>query len=91
MYRLYGMLKPAARLTGVRATLHKLLEKRDEEGIKEACLVAEDYIQELEEAIVTGQFLQDTYYFDPDLVDEAPVFSPEEEEFARSGVFVEVA
>jgi hypothetical protein len=24
-------------------------------------------------------------------VDEAPVFSPEEEEFARSGVFVEVA
>jgi len=91
MYRLYGMLKPAARLTGVRATLQKLLEKRDEEGIKEACLVAEDYIQELEEAIVTGQFLQDTYYFDPDLVDEAPVFSPEEEEFARSGVFVEVA
>ena len=54
-------------------------------------LVAEDYIQELEEAIVTGLFLQDTYYFDPDLVDEAPVFSPEEEEFARSGVFVEVA
>jgi hypothetical protein len=91
MYRLYGMLKPAARLTGVRATLQKLLEKRDEEGIKEACLVAEDYIQELEEAIVTGQFLQDTYYFDPDVVDEAPVFSPEEEEFARSGVFVEVA
>jgi hypothetical protein len=45
----------------------------------------------LEEAIVTGQFLQDTYYFDPDLVDQAPVFSPEEEEFARSGVFVEVA
>src|SRR4028119_1103023 len=67
MYRLYGMLKPAARLTGVRATLQKLLEKRDEEGIKEACLVAEDYIKELEEALVTGQFLQDTYYFDPDV------------------------
>ncbi|MEG4342491.1 EF-hand domain-containing protein [Microcoleus sp. A003_D6] len=91
MYRLYGMLKPAARLTGVRATLQKLLDKRDEEGIKEACLVAQDYIKELEEAIVTGQFLQETYYFDPDLVDRAPVFSPEEEEFARSGVFVEVA
>lgn len=91
MYRLYGMLKPAARLTGVRATLQKLLDKRDEEGIKEACLVAQDYIKELEEAIVTGQFLQETYYFDPDLVDQAPVFSPEEEEFARSGVFVEVA
>jgi hypothetical protein len=43
----------------------------------------------LDEAIVTGQFLQETYYFDPDLVDEDPVFTPEEEEFARSGVFVE--
>lgn len=91
MYRLYGMLKPSARLTGVRATLQKLLDKRDSEGIKEACLVAQDYIKELEEAIVTGQFLQETYYFDPDLVDRSPVFSPEEEEFARSGVFVEVA
>jgi hypothetical protein len=89
MYRLYTILKPAARLTGVRAILHKLLDKSDEEGIKEVCLVAQDYTQELDEAIVTGQFLQETYYFDPDLVDEAPVFTPEEEEFARSGVFVE--
>jgi Ca2+-binding EF-hand superfamily protein len=89
MCRLYTILKPAARLTGVRAILQKLLDKRDEEGIKEVCLVAQDYIKELEEAIVTGQFLQETYYFDPDLVDEPPVFTPEEEEFARSGVFVE--
>ena len=89
MYRLYTILKPAARLTGVRPILQKLLEKRDSEGIKEVCLVAQDYINELDEAIVTGLFLQETYYFDPDLVDEAPVFTPEEEEFARSGVFVE--
>lgn len=89
MCRLYTILKPASRLTGVRAILQKLLDKRDEEGIKEVCLVAQDYIKELDEAIVTGQFLQETYYFDPDLVDEPPVFTPEEEEFARSGVFVE--
>lgn len=89
MYRLYTILKPAARLTGVRPILHKLLDKRDSEGIEEVCLVAQDYIQELDEAIVTGQFLQETYYFDPDFVDEPPVFTPEEEEFARSGVFVE--
>ena len=89
MYRLYTILKPAARLTGVKPILQKLLDKRDEEAIKEVCLVAQDYIKELDEAIVTGQFLQETYYFDPDLVDEPPVFTPEEEEFARSGVFVE--
>ncbi|MDF5723104.1 MAG: EF-hand domain-containing protein [Rhizonema sp. PD37] len=89
MYRLYGILKPAARLTGVRTTLQKLLDKKDEVGIKEACTVAQDYIKELEEAIVTGTFLQETYYFDPDFADRTPVFSPEEEEFARSGMFVE--
>ncbi len=89
IYRLYGMLKPASRLAGVRATLQKLLEKGDEEGIKEACLVAQDYIQDLEDAVISGDFLQETYYFDSTLVDEAPHFTPEEEEFARSGVFVE--
>ena len=90
IYHLYGMLKPASRLAGVRTTLQKLLEKGDQEGIKEACLVAQDYIKDLEEAVITGHFLQETYYFDPDFVDKAPYFSPEEEEFARSGVFVEV-
>ncbi|MGQ4647199.1 EF-hand domain-containing protein [Lyngbya aestuarii] len=91
IYHLYGMLKPASRLAGARTTLQKLLEKGDPEGIKEACLVAQDYIRDLEEAVISGQFLQDTYYFNPDLVDQAPYFTPEEEEFARSGVFVEVA
>jgi Ca2+-binding EF-hand superfamily protein len=89
--RLYGMLKPAARLSGVRTTLHKLVDKGDKESIKEACQVAQDYIQDLEEAIIAGNFLQDTYYFDPDLMDQSPYFTPEEEQFARSGVFVEVA
>ncbi len=91
IYRLYGMLKPASRLSGARTTLQKLLEKGDTEGIKEACQVAQDYIRDLEEAVVSGNFLQDTYYFDPTLMDKTPYFTPEEEEFARSGVFVEIA
>ncbi len=89
--RLYGMLKPAARLSGVRITLHKLVEKGDKDSLKEACLVAQDYIHDLEDAVIAGNFLQDTYYFDPDLVDQSPYFTHEEEQFARSGVFVEVA
>ncbi|WP_193198170.1 EF-hand domain-containing protein [Nostoc sp. MG11] len=90
LYRLYGILKPASRLAGVRATLQKLIEKGDESGIKEACTLAEDYIKELESSVITGQFLQETYRFDPEIVDKTPHFTPEEEEFARSGVFVEV-
>lgn len=87
---LYGLLRPASRLAGVRTTLQKLIEKGDEQGIGEACLVAQDYIKELEEAVVSGQFLQETYRFHPDLVDKTPYFTPEEEEFARSSVFVEL-
>ncbi|NJM70263.1 MAG: ERV1/ALR-related protein [Scytonema sp. RU_4_4] len=90
IYRLYGILRPASRLAGVRTTLQKLLEKGDEEGIKEACIVAQDNIKDLEEAAISGNFLQETYYFNPDLMDKAPHFTPEEEEFARSGVFVEI-
>ncbi|BAY23325.1 signal transduction protein [Calothrix sp. NIES-2100] len=90
LYRLYGILKPVSRLAGVRATLQKLLEKGDEVGIKEACTLAEDYIKELESSVDAGQFLQEAYSFDPEIVDQTPYFSPEEEEFARSGVFVEV-
>ncbi|MBC6434237.1 histidine kinase [Nostoc sp. HG1] len=89
--RLYGLLKPASRLAGVRATLQKLLEKGDEEGMREACTLAQDYIKDLEEAAIAGQFLQETYRFDPEIADRVPYFTPEEEEFARSGVFVEVA
>lgn len=89
IYRLYGLLKPASRLAGVRATLQKLLEKNDMQGIQEACQLAQDYIHELEDAVIRGNFLQDTYYFDDDLVDQTPYFTPEEEQFARSGIFVE--
>ncbi len=74
----------------MKATLQKLLEKGDQEGIREACTLAQDYIQELEEAVSAGQFLQETYCFDPEILDQSPHFTPEEEEFARSGVFVQV-
>ncbi|BAZ09955.1 signal transduction protein [Calothrix sp. NIES-4071] len=89
IYRLYSLLKPASRLAGVRATLQKLLEKNDTQGIQEACHLAQDYIHELEEAVIHGNFLQDTYYFNDSLVDQAPYFTPSEEQFARSGIFVE--
>ncbi len=90
LYRLYGILKPASRLAGVRATLQKLVEKGDLDDISEACTLAQEYIKELESSVISGQFLQETYRFDPEIVDKNPHFTPEEEEFARSGVFVEV-
>lgn len=89
IYRIYGLLKPMARLAGVRSDLQRLLEKGDEESIREACAIAQDHIKDLEEAVVKGDFLQETYTFDPYLEDDEPHFTPEEEEFGRSGFFVE--
>ena len=89
IYNIYGMLKPLARLTGVKTELPKLLEKGDENNLKEACIVAQNHIKDLDEAVISGQFLQETYYFEPSLVDKAPLFTPEEEEFARTGMFTE--
>ncbi len=91
IYRLYGMLRAASRLAGARTVLQKLLEKGDGEGIKEVCLVAQNYIKDLDEAVLNGQFLQETYHFDRNLVDKAPYFTSQEEEFARSGTFIETA
>ncbi len=87
--RIDNIFKPVARLAEVKMELPKLWEKGDEKGVKEACMVAHNHIKDLEEAVISGHFLQDTYHFDPDFVDEAPHFTVEEEEFARSGMFVE--
>ena len=89
IYRLYGMLKPAAKLSGLRANLQVLLDQGDTESIRETCILADKYIKELEEAVLSGGFLQETYTFDPTLEDTKPYFTPEEEEFARSGLFVD--
>ena len=89
IYNIYGILKPLARLTGVKTELPKLLEKGDANNLKEACIVAQNHIKDLEEAVIIGQFLQETYYFEPSLVDKPPLFTPEEEEFARTGMFTE--
>ncbi|MFN6465810.1 MAG: EF-hand domain-containing protein [Nostoc sp. DedVER02] len=91
IYNIYGMLKPLARLAGVKTELPKLLQKGDTNNLKEACIVAQNHIRDLEEAIIRGEFLQETYYFEPELADKAPIFTPEEEEFARTGMFTETA
>ncbi len=87
--RSYGLLKPAARLAGLRAELCGKLERREETGLAALCDEANAVIADLDAALAAGAFLQETYAFDPDLDDEAPHFTPEEEAFGRSGLFVE--
>ena len=90
IYRIYGLLRPVARLASVRLELQKLLDEGNTQSLEQVCTIAKNHIRELEESVIQGGFLQETYYFDPDIVDKAPAFTPEEEEFSRSGFFIEV-
>ena len=90
IYRIYGLLRPVARLASVRLELQKLVDEGNTQSLEQACAIAKNLIQELEESVIQGGFLQETYCFDPDIVDKAPAFTPEEEEFGRSGFFIEV-
>ncbi len=90
IYTIYGLLKPVARLASIRLELQALLEKSDPHSQAQACKNAQTQIQTLEASVIQGRFLQETYYFDPDLVDRSPAFTPEEENFSRSNSFIEV-
>lgn len=88
--RLYGLLKPAS----VLASLHRKLGQSPDLGGREVLSgtvdEARELVGELDVAIVASEFLERTYTFDPALNDDAPHFTHEDEEFGRSGVFVEV-
>ncbi len=90
IYAIYGLLKPVARLVSIRLQLGELLKKGDTKSLEQACTLARDYIKELENSVIQGKFLQENYHFDSELIDEAPKFTAEEEEFGRSGIFIEV-
>jgi hypothetical protein len=76
--------------TEIRAQIIELNELVFEYCVPRVHGEAEGYIQQLENAILEGEFLEKVYRFDPTLKDENPFFTPEEESFARSGQFIEV-
>lgn len=90
IYTIYGMLKPVARLASVRLELQEPIECGDVRRIEKVCAIAQQHIQTLEKSAIEGGFLQESYRFDPDLEDRAPAFTPAEEAFGRSNLFIEV-
>jgi hypothetical protein len=86
---IYGLLKPRANLASLRRNLRTSLTESAAEDLPTTCEEARAAIASVEAALAKGGFLETTYAFDPDLEDEAPHFTPEEEAFGRSGGFVE--
>jgi Ca2+-binding EF-hand superfamily protein len=87
--RLYNVFKPVSGLAGLRLILKKRLEQSDGVGSKAVSVAAQKYIQELDRAMLEGQFLQEIYCFDPGLVEPIPQATRADEAFARSGFFTE--
>jgi Ca2+-binding EF-hand superfamily protein len=89
LMRICALLKPIGRLATVRWELKRELEKGNADDLADVTNEARAAVRDLEEAMSAGAFLERAYRFDPALVDEAPHFTPEEEAFGRSGLFVE--
>lgn len=87
--RIYGMLKPAVRLAALRRELQSMLHRGEGSDVNATLDDARSVVADLEAALEAGEFLKQTYFFDPELNDDLPHFTPEEEAFGRSGVFVE--
>lgn len=88
--RNYQLLRPVGRLSGVRHELQRLLDRGDTASIQQAKQIAQQTIAQLEQTVIAGGFLQETYRFDPELSDPLnPTFSEEEEQLGRSGWFTE--
>lgn len=88
--RNYQLLRPVGRLAGVRLELQRLLARGDVESIRQAKQLAQETIGQLEQNVLSGRFLQDTYRFDPQLSDPLnPTFTEEEEALSRSGLYTE--
>jgi hypothetical protein len=53
-------------------------------------LLAQQRIDALEAALEAGGFLEESYGFEPSLLELDPAFTPEEEAFSRTNLFIEI-
>lgn len=86
--RLYELFKPLSRLSFLRFQMQSELASRTASGLGKILALAQQQIDDLETTIQRGEFLQHQYGFDPDLVDEEPSFTAEEESYARSAAYI---
>lgn len=87
--RIYGVLKHAAHLGVLRDELQLALHRPGSEELRQVWERAEAIVEAAEQAVLSSQFLQQSYHYNPALELEDPHFTPEEEALARSGFFVE--
>lgn len=83
------LLTPVGRLASLRGRWRGMQMMSGSPSVATLLDDAQGPVRDLEEALAAGQFLERTYRFDPTYEDQAPHFTPEEEAYSRSGLFVE--
>ena len=86
---IYDLLKPVALLAALRLEFQEQLQQQDPIGVEKSSRKAQERIDALDAALEAGGFLKETYHFDPSLVEQDPAFTPEEEAFSRTNLFIE--
>lgn len=86
---IYDLLKPVALLAALRLEFQEQLQQQDPIGVEKSSRKAQERIDALDAALEAGGFLKERYHFDPSLVEQDPAFTPEEEAFSRTNLFIE--
>ncbi|MEM7444358.1 MAG: EF-hand domain-containing protein [Pseudomonadota bacterium] len=89
LQRVHLLLKPVARLAALQHELRHYLGRHQPSDVATTVEEARDAITDLEDAIAASRFLEQTYSFDPDIEEDPPHLTPEEEAYGRSGQFVD--
>lgn len=89
IYKVYNLLKPVSKLETLRDELQYALETKNKELFLSCKKRFVKNLSILEKQILDSKFLQDTYHYNPNLIDVSPHFTPEEEAYSRSGNYYE--
>jgi hypothetical protein len=83
------MLHPVSKLQTLRDEIKYAIETTNKELFDRCKERFKGTLEELEKEILASGFLQDTYHYNPSLIDVPPHFTPEDEAYSRSGHFYE--
>ena len=89
VYKVYNMLHPVSKLQTLRDEIKYAIETTNKELFDRCKERFKGTLEELEKEILGSGFLQDTYHYNPSLIDVPPHFTPEDEAYSRSGHFYE--
>jgi hypothetical protein len=84
---IYSTLAPSIALRDLRNELLRKLSAG--EDLREVAAKAQEHVKDLETALLASKVL-DVFEYSPYKREENPAFTPEEEEYARGGLFSKI-